>query len=305
MPAWASFVTLTIIVVAAAVVGLNAYDHYSGLRSATAEMQQAIIQAQALEDAVEELFVEPGSSDIRAGLSKKDIKTLHALLEKIQREPQEAYAGAVENELDISSHQKLLEELELRLENAQEQLAISRMKSAVEEAQALSEKVDELFEAGSDFISPGWTVDQITALQSKLSDIQQEPEERYYQAVAELLSITNHRQLLAEMEQRLAEAMEKRAAADETNALFKKEVIKSTMDSYTELPLSPDTDDADIQALLDKYGDKDRSDSFWNTVVYVLERAIYEISQREALAGETGVDLMYSGLPLKPFLFYR
>lgn len=288
VPAWATFFALAIIVVTVTVAGLKAYDHYSGVRQAAAEMQQAIQQAQALAETVEELYTEPGGYELRSGLSKNDIKTLQALLDKIPRTPQGAYANEVEEKLEISSHQKLLEELDVRLENAQQQLAVSRMESAVRQAQALSEEIEGLYiEAGSDFISSGWTVDNIIALQSKLSDIQQEPEEKYDQAIAELLSITNHRSYLVEMGQRLAEAKEKRIAADETNALFEVEVIGRTMDVETEMSLASETERADIQILLDKYGDKERSDAFWNTVIYVLEKAGYELSQPESLDEQT------------------
>ena len=271
----AVFVAAGIII--AGYFGVRYYLHNMEVDSAAAELQKAISQAEELSVTVEEMYTSTGGGEIRGDLTHKEIKDARARLENIQAEPNEEYAGEVAERLDAAGHKELLERLDARLLEAAEKRDSMDMQVFVDAGQELSQKVEELFtEPGGDFIKPRLTDSEIRPLKKELSEIQRDPEGEYAQAVNNSLNISAHHKLLDNIEKRLEEAEEKRLAKAEVNGLF--EVTAIIAEGYPDnLPLKPETDEAVLAEITEKYSSKEIFDSFWFTVNTVLENAKYEL----------------------------
>ena len=257
--------------------GVRYYLHLVEVNSAAEEFQRAVSRAEELSTDVEAMYTEKDGGEIRGDLTPKEINEARGRLEGIMAEPNSDYADEVAERLDTKAHQRLMEKLDARLLEAAEKRDIMDMQVFLDQGLELSQRVEELFaQPGGDFIRPRLVDTEIRPLTKELSEIPRDPEGEYAEAVKKNLNISAHHKLLDSIEARLLEAEEKRLAKAEVNNLF--EVTAITDEGYPEnLPLKPESDEAAVTALAEKYGDKDIFDSFWFTVNKVLDNAKFEL----------------------------
>lgn len=152
------------------------------------------------------------------------------------------------------------------------------MQTAMNEAKALSAKIDELYITEKSYLKSGLSQSSIDQLRTDWEDIKKEPDEKYAGKLD--FDLEAHSSLLEKLKERIDTVEEKNNALKDVNALFDYDVLTGDELSM-DLPVAPETTGTQIEELKELYA-KETEDPFWSDINWSLTMAEAEYDLLES-----------------------